>query len=197
MSVAIRRRRRRARRVVFAVSSGLFACILGACIVADPLPDQRSLPTRSPSIAFADPPASTLLVALPDRFNVTVRLYNPTIPFQWRLFLDYDPSLNPNQVIVFGPVAGTTPSLADLQTVPVPLGTYPIDPNACHRFEFLAALDFAATPPHAAGSEGAASVTWFYVPLGDYSKCSPYDGGGSDGAFFDAGSDAPLEAASQ
>ncbi|WP_394828748.1 hypothetical protein [Pendulispora albinea] len=170
------------------------AGLLGACIVADPLPEQRSLPARRPSIEGTNPPATKVLTQLTNTtLSVRVRLYNPALSFQWRVFVDWDPVLNPQQIVAFGPSGAR--SFADLQIVEFEMPRDTVDLNVCHTIEFVTAIEFHPTSAHAAvDGRGASSISWTYVPMGDYSKCSGYDGGATDGGFFDAGSDASSDA---
>jgi len=173
-------------RKVAAVS--LVAGFLAACIIADPLPEQRSLPTRKPSIlTTADPQPSLPLVQMPDAgFSVPVQLYNPTVGFQWGVFVDYDPVQN-SRSKPRGTEPGR-PDAPDVQVVKFSLAS-DVDVERCHKIEFVVALSFAFVGSHEGDSAGSDSVTWNYVPQGDYSKCATYDGGRPDGGAADAGRD--------
>ncbi|WP_394850393.1 hypothetical protein LZC95_23410 [Pendulispora brunnea] len=161
---------------------------LAACIIADPLPEQRSLPTRTPSIMSVDPASSRPLLGIPDGggFNVTLRLYNPAERYQWRVFVDYEEGVNP-----LPKVSGSEPGRSDapdVQVVTFSLSRDAMDPQRCHVIEFVVALAFGAFP-HNGDPTGADSVSWNYVPNGDYSKCIQYDASVPDAGPVDAGRD--------
>jgi len=186
-------RRMKARALTVFGSLGVVASVLAACILADPLPEQRSLPTRRPSIVHASvsPAESQPLMDLHDTFIVPLQLYNPTIPFEWRVFVDYDP-LQKNAYEIHGSGGGTS-STADYQIIPFSIGEEKYG-DRCHTFEFLVAFSFIAN--HTADAAGADSISWFYVPNGDFSKCTSYDAGVSDGSS-DSGADSASDAAAR
>ena len=183
---------------VAAVSALLSA--IASCILADAPPEQPRSPTRRPVIVHASvsPPASKLLGELSLPFVVPVLLGDPRVPFEWRLFIDYDPILNPDGALVQRQFGGGSPTAADLQIV-----TFSVDEttlnSACHRIEFLVALNFTST--HGADASGADSIAWFYSPSGSLEGCTTYDGGGNDGAFPPTkdgqGPDAPADTAAE
>jgi len=170
---------------LFALAAGA----LSACNLVDPLPDQRSLPTRAPSIEQDNvfPSPSQPVLQWPDQFLVPVRVYNPTVPFEWRVFIDYDSILGPNAPPIMHQSVAGSPTAADLQTQQVIIAPDGFQ-GACHRIDFVTALAFDSN--RGANGTGADSVTWFYAPAGNFTGCSLYDGGGNDGAFPDAGVDA-------
>ncbi|WP_394839684.1 hypothetical protein LVJ94_22615 [Pendulispora rubella] len=174
------------RRKVAAVA--LVTGLLAACIIADPLPEQRSLPTRVPSIILTTPDVSRPLLEAPDGgFNVTLRLYNPAAGYRWRVFVDYDDGVNPNPVPGLNISEPGSSDLPDVQTVTFSLSRAAMDPERCHVIEFVVALVFGAFPHN--GDPGADSVSWRYVPGGDYSKCAQYDASVPDARPLDAGMD--------
>lgn len=177
---------RRGKGVVTAVSLLAVGSFLAACLITDPLPEQRRLATRRPSIDAVDPSASQVLVDFPERLLVSVRLYNPEAGFEWQFFVDF-PEVSQSYVRRGG---GGGPNAADVQVVDLSLE--PALAGQCHKIEFVVALRFVGGHAHEADPAGADSVTWFYAPHGDFSRCSPYDAGVVD-ASRDAGSDADAE----
>ncbi len=157
-----------------------------ACSLVDPVPEDRTLPSRPPSIVTESvaPTLAQPLLQFPSQFVVPVQLYNPTVTFYWGVFVDYDPSFdNPstnNTLAQSGQGAGT-PNSNDLQVVSFSLPD--VYATGCHRIDFLATLD--VTRSHT--TSGANVVTWFYTPGGNVGACFLYDAGPFDGGDADAG----------
>lgn len=196
--------KRRSRSRFAFVGAALLVGSVAACILADPLSEQRSLPTRRPSILHGSvsPLSSQILTATTlSSFTVPIRLYNPTVQATWNVFVDYNPPINSSPALSHA--MGGTPNSADLQIVDFRLAPKDLDPTRCHVIEFLVALSFLT--PHSADPYGADSLTWFYIPNGDRSTCAVYDGGtgtipppsdaggpdggGADGGNVDGGAD--------
>jgi hypothetical protein len=146
---------------------------LPGCILADPLPEETAPPTRRPAIAHGSvsPPASAPLVELPDEFIVPLDMSNPQVPFEWRLFIDYDAAKNTDGARIQSGVGAGSDTASKRQTV-----TFSVDrdlwPGPCHRIELVVALRFVGT--HEADAAGFDSITWFYAPSGNFAACSDF-----------------------
>jgi hypothetical protein len=173
-------------------SAAALAVLLGACVTAPP-PDLPPLPVRAPTILSELPPASTPITTWPPdgAFTFQAQVYDPSRPFFWEVFVDYDPVRNagaPTAPTIF-PQLGPTPSMG-VSAVPFMLAP-PTDPAPCpHRIELLVALSFNENYPHISDTYGADSVTWTYTPPGG---CE-YDAGALEEGAFDATDGTPIPA---
>lgn len=157
------------------------AGLLGACLLADPVPERPALASLRPAIVGGGvlPSAGQPLRELPEQFEVPVQVEDPGVAYPWRVFVDFDAVTNA-ELSQSGTLAGGRNS-ANLQVV-----RFSVDREAlqagCHRIEFIVARSFDSTR----GANPAESdyVAWHYAPLGR-AGCVPYDGG-VDGAFPDA-----------
>jgi hypothetical protein len=160
--------------------------ILSACILADPPAELPTLPVMRPTVVHGAvvPSASRVLGGIPRQFEVPVEILDPSITFEWRVFVDYDPLAPSNAV--FAGTSERAASRPSLTTRIISFGN-PIprsDPSlqACHVIEFLVAYSFAGTSSHTPDGRGGDTIVWFYDPIGDLGGCPRYDAG----AFGDA-----------
>jgi hypothetical protein len=169
------------------------AALLVSCIIAEPEAELPKLPPFRPTILHGSvsPPASRILVSFPDKFVIPVELVDPSAEFLWRAFVDYNP-LTGDGIVDTGQSlfdrAGTDGGVRVLEvTLPAP------DLTRCHTIEFIVANNFRGDiegrQAHTPDSTGGDSVTWFYVPAGDFAACSSPDAGGPPDAG-DAATDA-------
>jgi hypothetical protein len=148
------------------------ALIGGACFVAPP-PDLPPQPSGRPTILRDSvvPPADQILTSaqIPQdgllTFVVPIEVEDPTVAFQWRVFVDYDPYAPVN-----GPSGGVqpTPGTVDAGVIlvepQVPFGSgTTLSTPYCHRIDFVVAYSFAFqmgnTPSPGVVAD---SVSWFY-----------------------------------
>jgi hypothetical protein len=170
----------------------LIASAITACIIAEPPSDTPRLPESRPTIVRGSvvPPASNVLGRWPDKFIVPVELSDPTAPFDWAAWIDFNPetgegleALKTSEFVQ----ANTTGRVRTLEVAMLA----PSD-DRCHVVEVLVALRFAGqegTGAHAPLDPGGDIVTWFYNPRGDLSGCPTLDAG-IEPIAPDAGADA-------
>jgi hypothetical protein len=189
------RRRLSVCAAVFAVLSLVGAA---ACIIADPPRDLPNPPPGRPTILRDRlvPPNTSVLGVFPDKFIADVEV-DPTLPVEWRLFVDYNP-FDPLGGLVGSHTVQADPGALDagvreLEASPDDT-TYEPSRSQCHVIEMLVAFAYSSSPiassVHTFDSRGGDSVVWFYSPTGDLSGCPIYDAGGVDGSAFPAATDA-------
>ncbi len=159
----------------------ILACAGTSCLIAEPGTDPpKPVPTRPQILRESVVPSpSAVLGAFPAKFVVPVQLSDPTLPFDYAVFVDYDPTTSLGEVD-----CGTKDvEAASLSGAPRLLEVTirePPDPDRCHVVEVLVALHLDcrdANDAHAAPAPGADSVTWFYSPRGDLAGCPVLDAG--------------------
>jgi hypothetical protein len=177
------RLRARAPKVLAALGASFGATILGACILADPVPDQPAPAGERPAIVGerVSPSIAVPLRELPVEFQVPIELGDPRAAYQWNLFIDFDP--------VLGGVIGGLENSSNLQLVSFAVENAALK-DQCHRIEFIVARIDLGITGRFEGQRGrdpatSDSITWQYAPVNGSPLCSPYDGGGNDGAFPD------------
>jgi hypothetical protein len=177
--------------------SGVVASLMvaTACITVPPA-NLPQTPTEGPAIVRGaeQPPTTQILAVLPSEFAVPVQLDQASSPFEWDVFVDYDPVAGTGTFPVINTTEGESPADGGVSIVNFYLDpTLPVlGPSQCHVIEFLVAHAFNATSPHTWDSVGGDIVTWFYNPGGGPSGCPLYDAGAlQDGAFPAA--DAPSD----
>jgi hypothetical protein len=154
-----------------------------ACILADPGADvPRPAPQRPHIIRPSVVPASgAVLGTFPEKFIIPVELSDPTLPFWFAAFVDYDPNRDQPgtaecNIKQFDSAALT--GQARIVEVSIPA---PPDLDSCHVIEVIVALqiicDRGPNVAHSPGEPGADSVSWTYSPTGDLSGCPTLDAG--------------------
>jgi hypothetical protein len=175
---------RRAGRLLTALAcAGSAAVGLAACLIADPGPDLPKPPDLPPSIDHLNvqPPTSLILTSLPINFYAPVTRIDTTVPYFWKVFVDYD---NIAQTLPILSSNGATTDLA----VSGSITTLPSGPG-CHVVELIVADGFGdVTGGRAPTVDGGDSVTWFYSPGGNLAGCPLYTGS-FDASFPDSGND--------
>jgi hypothetical protein len=166
--------------------SGVVASLMvaTACITVPPA-NLPQIPTEGPTIEHdaVVPPTNLILPELPSEFVVPVVLDQASSPFEYDVFVDYDPVsgsgfqfIDPGESPADGGI-----SLVDFQLDP---GSAALDPSQCHVIEFLVAHAFNGTSLHTWDSVGGDMVSWIYNPGGGPAGCPVYDAGAlQDGAF--------------
>jgi hypothetical protein len=194
MERSFRSSRLRGRVVVIATVAA--ACAAVACVLADPPPDLPAESQLHPVVVQSAvfPPTTQVLVELPPSgFVVPVQLFDPDTPFEYEVFVDFDPSATPPQSPVIAvtvappfPLDGGV-DLVDFDLTPYFAG---LDPSVCHEIDFVVALGFTATSPHTPDSRGGDGVLWFYDASGGLGGCPGVEGGVVDTGTGDARADA-------
>jgi len=183
-----------------ASGSGVAAAltIVTACITVPPA-DLPQVPVQGPSIEHdaVYPPAEQILTELPPGgFVVPVQLDQASSPFEWDVFIDYDPVATPPTAPALFQPENESPADGGISLVNFSLdpGSAALDPSQCHVIEFLVAHAFNESSPHTWDSVGGDIVSWIYNPGGGPGGCPLYDAGAlQDGAFkLDAPSDGLL-----
>jgi hypothetical protein len=155
---------------------------LAGCIIADTPEDLPKLPVFRPTILHGSvvPPDNQVLRSFPDKFVVPVELVDPTVTFQWRAFIDYDPVTG--EGIWDKGTSSFDPASADggVRTLEISLMA-PADSSRCHVIEILVALgfrgEFEGRQAHTPDAVGGDSVSWFFAPSGDLQRCPTFDAG--------------------
>jgi hypothetical protein len=186
--------------LAFAAAAG--TCLVGAVVgvstacLTEPPPELPQQPLIRPTIRrdAVNPPPDQILGQLPTEFVVPIELDSPDEPFQWDVFVDFDPVSSPNPVLyptTVLPTAATVDGGVVLQDFNLTAAN--LDPSFCHRIEFLVAHAFNAASAHTWDSVGGDLVSWVYNPGSNQAGCPVYDAGSlEDGAFPPA--DAPIDA---
>jgi hypothetical protein len=172
--------------------SGVVASLLvaTACITVPPA-NLPQIPTEGPTIVrdAVQPPTNQILSELPSEFVVPVQLDLASSPFEYDVFIDYDPVSGSGFQFIYpdeSPADGGI-TIVDFQ---LSSGSAALDPSQCHVIEFLVAQAFNGTSLHTWDSVGGDMVSWIYNPGGGPGGCPVYDAGAlQDGAFPPA--DAP------
>ena len=160
--------------------------LASACITTPP-PDLPTVPQPPPSILHASvvPPADEILTTWPAMFYVPVEVYDPSVPFSWEPFVDFDPTTGSGGSTI--PHIVPAPVLVDAGVYVVSFGLDPPDAASCHTVELEVASGFDTefgSASHTPNSLGGDSITWFYNPGGGPNGCPTYDAGDvQDGAF--------------
>jgi hypothetical protein len=161
------------------------AAALGAssCVLASPSGDLPTLPTSRPTIVHPSvvPSTSGVLARFPATFLVPVELVDPSAPFAYATFVDYNPDTG-EAAYVDGPVvsayqASNTHERTRLLEIAIPP---PLDLGRCHVIEVVVALTlraFDSKTKHTPDEPGGDLVTWFYNPSGDVGGCPSLDAG--------------------
>jgi hypothetical protein len=157
------------------------ACVVAACVLAEPPGDLPVDPPQAPRILHENvvPPVTSLLESWPTEFVVPIEALDPSSVVQWHAFVDYDPIARGDPVL--GELDPDPTNPTDVRTLFARLAE-PADLGACHTIEIVVALSFLEN--HTPGPPGGDSVTWFYAPSGSLDGCSIVD------ASVDAGPDA-------
>jgi len=169
----------------------LFVVLAAAtsCIIAEPPSDPPRLPVSRPTIVRGSvvPPSSNILARFPDKFIVPVELFDPTVTFDWAVWVDFN-SATGEGLEFFGTsefeAANTN---GRVRTLEIPVRA-PAD-DRCHVIEVIVALHFLGqqgTGAHAPLPPGGDIVSWLYNPTGDPSGCPTLDAG-IDASGIDAG----------
>jgi len=181
------------RRVV--ATASVASCVLAvavqhACVLVQPTGELPRIPPTRPTIVRGSvvPSASMVLATFPSEFIVPVELADPTQPFEYSAFIDYNSATGEGLVVpptksIFEP-ANTTERTRILGVALSP----PTDLGRCHVVEIVVALRFesatTAQTAHTPAEPGGDVVSWFYNPNGDLAGCPALDAG------IDAGRDA-------
>jgi hypothetical protein len=114
----------------------------------------------------ASPSADELVIALPSTFSVPVVIDQSSSNAQYAWIIDGDNMVAPTTINGFGTVVVSLPSSA-------------LSPVSCHTIKLLLAHRFLTSSAHplVPDSEGAVSLTWFYLPDGIPAGCPTFDGG--------------------
>jgi hypothetical protein len=155
-----------------------------SCIIAEPGTDPPRSPVTRPHIVRTSvvPPAGEVLGQWPSKFVVPVELSDPTVPFGYVMFIDYDSSTDSGLTAACGTNTFEAATLANgglrIQEIALPA---PPDLDRCHVVEVLVALqincDQDSNAAHAPPEPGGDSVTWIYNPTGDVNGCPTLDAG--------------------
>jgi hypothetical protein len=160
------------------------ALIGGACFVAPP-PDLPNEPSGRPTILRDSvvPPADQILTSaqIPQDGMLTlvvpVVVEDPTLPFQYRVFVDYDPFTMTTLAAMGG--VQPTPGMLDagvvlVQPQPLSFASPPLSTPYCHRIDFFVAYSFYSGNTPFPGVM-ADSVSWFYNAGGTSSCPQSFD----------------------
>jgi len=186
-----------ARRASPVLAAGAaIALLLGsqdACVLVEPSGDLPRIPATRPTIVRGSvvPSASLVLATFPAEVIVPVELSDPTLPFEYAAFIDYNSATGEGLVVpptksIFEP--SNTTSRTRILSVAL---TAPADLERCHVIEVVVALrlesDKSAQTSHTPTEPGGDIVTWFYNPRGEVGGCPALDAGIDSGR--DAGAD--------
>jgi hypothetical protein len=184
----------RSRRGQHAIGALVVVVVLCSCVTAPP-PDLPAVPVHRPTILHDSvvPRADVPITTWPadNMFTVPVEVDDPSQPFQWDLFIDYNPVGNngaPSAPTYFPETGHPSDGGVSIVCFPLPPPTGTV--TCPHRIELLVARSFNSSFPHLPDKIGGDSVTWTYVPGGGPNGCPEYDAGAlQDGAFFDGSLD--------
>lgn len=153
-----------------------------ACIIAEPQAELPRVPQVRPRIArgASVPPVGAVLRAWPDKLVVPVELVDPSAPFQWRVYVDYDQSTGDG--FVNGDTSSAEPGSLDggVRVIEVQVPE-PLDATRCHTIELLVALQFRGDfgsegrSAHTPEEPGGDTVSWLYAPSGSLDGCAQVD----------------------
>jgi len=155
-----------------------------SCIIAEPGTDPPRATITRPHIVSTSlvPPLGAVLGQWPSKFVVPVELSDPTLPFGYVLFIDYDPSTGFANIPAcnVNTFEAATLSNGSLRVQEISAGPPP-DPDRCHVIEVLVALSIEcnqdANAAHSPPEPGGDSVTWIYSPTGTVAGCPTLDTG--------------------
>lgn len=179
---------------VAALSGALLAPI--ACIIAEPQAELPRVPQVRPRIArgLSVPPVGAVLRTWPAKLVVPVELIDPSTPFQWRVYVDYDESTGDGYVN--GDTSSAEPGSLDggIRVIEVQVPE-PLDATRCHTIELLVALRFRGDfgsegrSAHTPEEPGGDTVSWLYAPSGTLDGCAEVDAAAlvADAASVEAG----------
>jgi hypothetical protein len=202
-------RQRKARTWLFAgvmfLACPLAVILASACLIADPGAAVPELPAAAPRILHGAVYPSNLGVLtgpFPIGFDIKVVIPDPSVRFEYRLFIDYDPNdQTRNYGIAMADTSVPSPTNAGLTVRDLTLSNfnliqYPAD--SCHIIEAIVADHFIGT----AGADShtpvgeSDSVVWLYNPSNDAVGCPVADagplpnfGGGDSSPFSGEGGD--------
>jgi hypothetical protein len=156
------------------------ATAVTACIIAEPPSDPPRLPTTRPTIVRGSvvPPASKIIGRWPDRFIVPVELSDPTVSFEFAVWIDFNPATGEGLVDFRTSSFVQENTTGRVRRLEIPLSA-PTD-DRCHVVEVLVALRFVgqdSTGAHAFTDPGGDIVSWIYNPKGDTTGCPLLDAG--------------------
>ena len=155
-----------------------------ACVTVPP-PDVATTSAHPPVIDHSAvvPPEATTLTAWPATVAIPIELFDPDEPFEYEVFVDYEPTVTSGPDL--GPIAVQAPPDAldgGVLLLEVVTPGNPLD-GLCHKLEVDVAHSFSSV--HTPDSVGGDSVWWWYGPHGCPSTWqqdgafpvdAPYDG---------------------
>jgi hypothetical protein len=155
-------------------------CAVAACIVADPPPDIPAPPPHHPTILHGSvvPPTTQVLTDISPAglsFEVPVELEDPNASFEWNVFVDYDPNLNPLPKTGRFEAPDLTAFDAGVRMINF---TVKVSDTSCHVIELVVALQFSVGSSHTPNQYGGDTATWFVNPSGEPGGCPTYDASG-------------------
>ncbi|MBS2012796.1 MAG: hypothetical protein JST00_07920 [Deltaproteobacteria bacterium] len=191
-----RRRIRRAAVLTAALAMGFVVVEQHACVLVEdsgPLPRP---PAGRPTIVRGSvvPSASRVLTTFPSQVIIPVELTNPTEPFEYAAFVDYN-SVTGEGLVVPPTRSFFEPDNLKGRTRILTVGiSAPSDLQRCHVIEVVVALrlesDKSPQTSRTPTEPGGDIVTWFYNPNGDLGGCPATESridSGIDAADADAG----------
>lgn len=187
--------------------SAVFACVPLACIIAEPIAELPKSTSFRPTIVRGSvvPTATGVLASFPRQFLVPVELVDPSVDFEWRMFIDYDEKSGAGKVASGSSSYNPASDRGGIRVIAAS-PAQPTDLLRCHVIEFIVARTFgdntgttgdrrqAHTPTSESG--GGDSVIWIYSPTGDWSGCPMTDAGVLIEGSIDASADATTDASS-
>jgi hypothetical protein len=155
-----------------------------SCIIAEPGTDPPKPPVTRPHIVRPSvvPAAGPVLGQWPAKFDVPVELSDPTLPFGYVMFIDYDSSTDNGITVACGVNSFEAATLTNggLRLLEIALPPPP-DLDRCHVVEVLVALQIVcnqdSNAAHSPPEPGGDSVTWTYNPTGGVDGCPTLDAG--------------------
>jgi len=188
---------------VFAV---LIAAVPAGCIIAEPIAELPKSTSFRPTIVRGSvvPTAAGVLISFPRQFLVPVELVDPSVDFEWRMFIDYDEKTGAGKVASGSSSYDPATDRGGIRVIAAS-PAQPSDLLRCHVIEFIVARAFgddtgttgdqrqAHSPTSTSG--GGDSVTWLYSPNGDWSGCPMTDAGVSIEGTADASADSSVDGA--
>ena len=182
------------RRIATAAVVAGILMMLGACIIAQSSGDVPRLPETRPTIVHQEvvPATGGILTRWPTFFTVPVELSDPTAPFSYAAFIDYNPFTGEGRVFGENDIPYYQQRLATrVRTIQIPIPQDRATVDRCHVIEVVVALRFTSTNEaknaHTPAPPGGDSVTWIYNPGGDPSGCPRLDAGIEASFDVDAG----------
>lgn len=156
----------------------VIASAITACIIAEPPSDPPRLPTTRPTIIRTSvfPPASNIIGVWPGTFIVPVELSDPTVSFDYSVWIDFNPGTG--EGLVDFRTSSFNQTNGRVRRLEVAIQA-PTD-DRCHVVEVLVALVFegrSGVGAHAPLAPGGDVVSWIYNPNGDTTGCPRLDAG--------------------